>query len=60
MNKYAYYVEFYGKKLKITMEAESIISGKNIIKDRIIFHKIVPIQKDSNDIFNTIFGDIFK
>jgi len=60
MNKYAYYVEFYGKKLKITMEAESIISGKNIIKDRIIFHKIVPMQKDSDDIFNTIFGDIFK
>jgi hypothetical protein len=60
MNKYAYYVEFYGKKLKITMEAESIISGKNIIKDKIIFHKIIPIQKDSDNIFNTIFGDIFK
>ena len=60
MNKYAYYVEFYGKKLKVTIKAESAVKGKAIIRDRIIFHKIVPMQKDSDDIFNTIFGDIFK
>jgi hypothetical protein len=59
MRKYKFYIGFYGKKLKIVVEADSISKGKSIIKDKIIFHKIEPepVQKHPFDI---IFGDIFK
>jgi hypothetical protein len=58
MNKHAYYVEFYGKKLKITLEAESIAKGKALIRDKIIFHKIEPLDYSNNALENlmNIFG----
>lgn len=58
MNKYIYYVEFYGKKLKITLEAESIPKGKIIIRDKIIFHKIESLDYSDNALenFMNIFG----
>lgn len=63
MNKYIFYIEFYGKKLKVKIEAESIIEGKKVIKEKIIFHKIE--KEDNNkykntDIFEQMFGGVFK
>jgi uncharacterized lipoprotein YehR (DUF1307 family) len=62
--KYTVYFELYGKKMKTEVYARDSVEAKNIIKDKIIFHKIEADK--SNDIknafdsipdeFKTIFG----
>lgn len=46
MNKYSIYFEVYGKKLKTVVFASSEKEAKQIVLDKIIFHKIV---KEKND-----------
>ncbi len=56
MNEYIVYFEIFGKKLKTKIIADSEKQAKEMIKEKIIFHKI---EKSSNP-FNNIFDDIFK
>jgi hypothetical protein len=41
MKKYEVYFEIFGKKLKTTVDADNREQAKRIIRDKIIFHKIV-------------------
>jgi hypothetical protein len=58
--KYTVYFELYGKKMKTVVDARDTIEVKNIIKDKIIFHKIEADK--SNDIKDAFdgFPDEFK
>ena len=44
MNKYHVYFEIYGKKMKATVEATSFKDAKDKVKDKIIFHKVEPVD----------------
>lgn len=46
MKDYDIYFELYGKKMKVTIAAFSEESAKGIIKGKIIFHKVEPVDKD--------------
>ena len=52
MKKYTVYFEIYGKKMKTTIIAASKERAKEVIKDNIIFHKVVHDSDD--DIVNTL------
>jgi len=39
--EYKVYVEFCGRKLKMTVEAMSAQEAKKAVQDKLIFHKIV-------------------
>lgn len=60
MKKYKVYFEIYGKKLVTEVSALSEDRAKQIIKDKIIFHKVVPESKeefpDAVDFLKNIFG----
>lgn len=62
--KYILFFELYGKKMKTVIEARSASDAKNILKDKIIFHKIeVDDNKPKDNPFDSIpdaFKDIFK
>lgn len=56
MTKYSVYFEIGGKKLKIVVEAKGASDAKEIIKNKIIFHKVKDeyienISKQFNDLF---------
>ena len=55
MKNYDVYFEIYGKRLKTTILAESEEKAKEIVRNKIVFHKVVLKQ---NDEFNKI-DDIF-
>ena len=61
--KYTVYFELYGKKMKTVVDARDTIDAKNIIKDKIIFHKIEADKsndiKDAFDGFPEDFKNIF-
>jgi hypothetical protein len=46
MKEYRVYFEIFGKKMKTTVEAVSENQAKEMIKNRIIFHKI---EKEINN-----------
>ena len=58
MNNYLVYFEIYGKKLKTTVEAIDESDAKSIVAEKIIFHKIVPIETNEHD--NDDYGDAFN
>jgi hypothetical protein len=39
--KYTVYFELFGKKMKTTIDADTEEMAKSIIRDKIIFHKII-------------------
>ena len=49
MNNYTLYFSLYGKKMKTTVSANSEQEAKQIVKDKIVFHKI-----ETNDIFQDL------
>lgn len=49
MKTYEIFFEIYGKKLKTTIEANSIDMAKAIIKDKIRFDKITELKSNNND-----------
>jgi len=55
MTDYTIYFSLYGKKMKTTVTADSEEQAKNIVKDKIVFHKITrppdQVLKDLMDIF---------
>lgn len=52
---YIVYCEFYGKKLKIAVTAESAVAAKKVVRSNL---KIIKIIKDepvtANDLFNNL------
>jgi len=55
MKTYTIYFEFYGKKMKTTVQAENREQAKNIIKNKVIFIQID--EKDETlDKLKNIFG----
>jgi len=48
MKSYRVYFEIYEKRLKTTVKAKNQEHAKQIIKDKIIFHKI---DSDEDDLF---------
>ena len=64
MKDFIVYFELYGKKMKATVKAFNEDGAKLIIKDKIIFHKVEEVKKQSKDDFiNDLMNaakDIFK
>ena len=58
MNTYTIYFELFGKKMKTTVQADSEIKAKDIIRYRIIFHKVEDVTK-ADDILDQI-RDMFN
>ena len=48
MKSFEILFELFGKKLKTTIEADSISHAKSIIKEKIIFHKITEVDDDQD------------
>jgi len=46
MKTYKVYFEIYGKKLKIEIKANSLSDAMSKVKDSIIFHKIIPVDDE--------------
>lgn len=46
MKNYDVYFEIYGKRLKTTILAENEEKAKEIVRNKIVFHKVVKNQKD--------------
>ena len=44
--EYIIYCEWYGKKIKTTVDADSISVAKNKVREAVIFHKIIKNDKD--------------
>ena len=44
--KYEIYFEFFGRKMRIEVDAGSVEQAKSLIEKRIIFHKITPSTAD--------------
>ena len=53
MNTYNVYFEIFGKKMKVEIKAKSKQQAEEIVKSKIIFHKIEDITIP--DIFKYIF-----
>lgn len=51
MKAYEVKFEIYGKKLKVTVQAESKTAAKRIIKQDIIFHSVEEIEPVSDPDF---------
>jgi len=53
--EYIVYCEWYGKKIKVIVDAESVSSAKIKIRQNIIFHKIKPGKDDVVDKLKEMF-----
>lgn len=49
------YFEIYGKKMKTTIQADTEAEAKDIIRNKIIFHKVVSEPLNDKDAFNFLF-----
>lgn len=58
MKNYIIYFEVYGKKMKTTVFAGSEESAKDIVRSKVVFHKVVK----KPDVFNEVSDlmDFFK
>jgi len=52
MKNYTVYFEIYGKKLKTTVMANNREHAEEIIRNKIIFHKIALMDDDKDDLFS--------
>lgn len=55
MKNYTVYFEIYGKKLKVKIKAQSESVAKEMVRQKIIFHKVEDNTFDFKDIFDTFF-----
>jgi len=46
MKTYKVYFEIYGKKLKVEIKANSLLEAKEKVRNSVIFHKVVPLDDD--------------
>lgn len=51
---YTVYFEIYGKKLKVIILAESESEARQLVKDKIIFHKIEKTKSAFNECVNSM------
>lgn len=58
MNKYLVYIELYGKKMKVEINANTQHEAAQTVRGDLKIHKIDKIKDDSNDVFNNLM-DIF-
>ena len=54
------YFEIGGKKMKMTVQAKDNKAAKEIVKGKIIFHKLQSSEEQMFSRMNDIFGGIFK
>ena len=55
MKNYEVYFEIYGKRMKTTVLAESEESAKTVIRNKVVFHKVILKPKDEfNDIVDVM------
>lgn len=62
MTNYEVFFELYGKKLKTSILAENEMTAKEIVRNKIIFHKVVlkpAFGLGDEDIFSNLM-DIFQ
>lgn len=52
MTDYDVYFEFYGKKLKTTVQAESRFQAMEIVRKKIVFIKVAEKEPDLGDFFS--------
>ena len=50
MRKYTVYFEMYGKKMKTSVMAQNIEHAKWLVTNQIVFHKVVPIVEQQDDV----------
>ena len=65
MQKFTVYIEFYGKKLKTTVEAANEFRAEMQVRQKLHFVKIIKEEEEKKsddipDIFKDIFGGLFK
>ena len=60
MKKYNIYFEIYGKKLKTTVNANDPQEAMNLVKNKIIFHKIEEEKRTDVDDFVDTIKSVFK
>jgi len=58
MNNYTVYFEIFGKKMKVEIKAKSKQQAEEVVKSKIIFHKIE--DNTVENLFGGLFKDIFK
>ena len=56
--EYAVYFEVFGKKMKTIINASNEEEAKYILMGKIVFHKVVPVNKNDNhfDTLKDVFG----
>jgi hypothetical protein len=52
MKNYTIYFEIYGKKMKSTVMAENEEKAKELVKSKIIFHKVEKSKDEFNEVVN--------
>lgn len=57
--KHTVFFEIFGKKMKVVVEAESIVDARCIVRERIKFHKIIPEPKQEKDNVGEFFENMF-
>ena len=59
MEYFDVYFELYGKKMKTTVYAHNKTGAKKIIREKIVFHKIVKkVEEECNPFSDTTFKDL--
>jgi hypothetical protein len=56
--KYDVYFEIYGKKMRATVQAETMTEAKQKVTNKIIFHKIVDKEPTDMDNINNAMDEI--
>jgi hypothetical protein len=46
MNTYTVYFEIFGKKMKVEVKAVSQDAARNVVRQKLIFHKVVLEETD--------------
>jgi DUF438 domain-containing protein len=54
MKNYTIYFEIYGKKMKTTVMAKTEDEAKELVKGKIIFHKVEKSKDDFNEAIDII------
>ncbi len=57
---YTLYFEFYGRKMRATVYADSVEQAKEIIRQKIRFDKVVPSDEMDKDFFQELMNMVGK
>ena len=56
MKKYTVFFEIYGKKLKTVVYAESEAKAREIVKNKVVFHKIEEVADPQVEYLKNLFN----